>query len=94
MIRLDQHRGIEGIDVEMLDAEALGIFALILRHFLKGRQQLMFKQMIDCLAFVDGAFNPDNILNRQAAVQRFCQLDDRVLAHAVQYEISTGIQKD
>ena len=50
LIRLDQHRGIEGVDVEMLDAEALGIFALILRHFLKGRQQLMLKQMIDCLA--------------------------------------------
>lgn len=95
-VGLDQAPAGDGVHVLLLDVEAARVGEAVGFELVPGGEQLVVVDLVErarAARAVDGAVHVGDLVDGQPACQRVGDLDDRVLAHAVDQQVGTGVEQ-
>ena len=83
----------DGVHVLLLHVKAARVVELIGGKVVPAGQQVVVVDLVERAGAVDGAVDIGDLIDGQARVERIGDLDDRVLAHAVDEDVGARIEQ-
>ena len=96
-IGLHQASARDGVHVLLLDVEGARVGEAIFLEHVPGGEQLVVEDVVQrprAACAVDRSVHEGDLVHGQPAVERVRNLDDRVLAHAIQQDVGAGVEQD
>ncbi len=96
-IGLYQSSARDGVHVLLLDVEGARVSEAVALELVPGGEQFVVEDVVQrprAARAVDRAVHEGDLVHGQSAVERVRNLDDRVLAHAVEQDVGAGVEQD